>query len=73
VHVITERTAKRYKAMQLFGMMLAVVSLLIFIFAGAVMDIWPFAIMANLLALLGVLVGLVTYLVGRILAWWHHG
>lgn len=59
-----EMTSKKWKAMQLIGVLVSVV-------AGALWALIPFP-GANALAwfFFG---GLAVWIIGRIMAWWHHG
>jgi len=59
--VVIEQTAKRYKLIQLTGA-LVMVPAFILVLTGAIE-----------IGLVGLLLGLVVYLWGRTLAWWHHG
>lgn len=57
--VVTEQTAKKYKAARAFGALLMIVGVVL---AGP----------AAMYGLAALLFGLVLYLYGRIGAWWNH-
>lgn len=59
--MVTEQTSKKYKAVQLVGFFMCV--------AGVAAGFAGVAPAAVLLILFGVL----TFCVGRIVAWWNHG
>lgn len=74
-HVITEQTAKRYKSMQLVGILvvLVCVTMLFILFGLAMSESNSEPSPLSGLTCLGISAGMILYLVGRALAWWHHG
>jgi len=78
-HVITERTSKRYKGMQVLGALTVLLGFIGIVAAASqakptsaagVPGAFPAVIVASILA---IIVGLCIYVAARILAWWHHG
>jgi DNA-directed RNA polymerase subunit RPC12/RpoP len=63
-----EATAKRWKALELFGA-LAVVIGVVWIIAGSLAQTEEYVFSALVLTSLGLLL----YFVARFMAWWHHG
>lgn len=80
LHVVTEKTSKRYKLMQLVGVAIILVSFLAMLvaYSATVSDATDASrsnrgSMAAGLSVIGLLVGFCVTVVGRVLAWWHHG
>ena len=70
--VLTEQTAKKYKAIQILGVVMIVMGIPIIALSTSTEP----NVATAILAIMGVLVsgaGVITYILGRLLAWWHHG
>lgn len=65
IHVVIERTSKRYKGMKLAGVLLVVGAIML---ASATRSDEPRPIISMML-----FTGIGVFLYGMIAAWWHHG
>ena len=74
-HVVTELTAKRYKLIQMIGVVLLLVGIVkVIVDIGASDgDSLAGSGISSPMALSMTLLGLIVWIVGRMLAWWHHG
>jgi predicted Zn finger-like uncharacterized protein len=66
--VLIEKTSKKFKGRQLIGITLIIVSIF-FVAIGISFE----KIAASIIGGLFFLAGLITYVVARFQAWWHHG
>lgn len=71
--VTTQSTGKKWKAMQAIGALMLCVGVLGAFLLGSETATSDGAMTASALAALGLPVGLVVWLVGRIAGWWYHG
>jgi zinc-ribbon domain len=65
---LIEQTAKRWKAVQMYGVAGMLLGLL-FVFAAIGSESFAVSMLAGLVTAAGIAI----YSVGRIAAWWHHG
>jgi hypothetical protein len=70
IHVLTERTSKQFKLMMLFGVVMTIGGCVVSVNANNSNNPDYVAGSIGSLVMLG---GIVLFVVGKILAWWHHG
>ncbi len=66
--MLTELTAKKYKAMQIVGVGVGVVGMIVTVSSFATESV-PMSLFSASICCTGIAI----YLVARTLAWWHHG